>query len=304
MSRGAGRGKVILLGEHAVVYGYPALAAALDRGAEATLTPSGEDRLVSSSALLNARRGEKRAQIDAAFTALLEVFSETPLGVQLEIRLDLPPGVGLGGSAAAGIALSEAIAAHLGRADDRALIESAALAWEAVFHGNPSGVDTALALHGGVGLFDKRRGLRRLEIARPLHLAIANSGAKTSTKEMVESVAAKRAREGEPVDALLRSIGALADEGAEALIAGDLEALGSAMNRNHALLRELGLSTPTLEALREAALRHGALGAKLTGSGGGGALIALAKTKEHAEEIARALHAEHSVETTSCELKP
>lgn len=303
MIRGEGRGKVILLGEHAVVYGYPALAAALDRGAVATLSASDEDRLISTSALLNARRGEKRAQIDEAFTALLETFSEAPLGVCLAIELNLPPGIGLGGSAAAGIALSEAIAKHLDKGDDLALIESAALAWERVFHGTPSGVDTALALHGGVGLFDKKRGFRRLAISAPIHLAIANSGAKTSTKEMVEAVAAKRANEGEAIDGILQAIGRLVDRGAAALSAGDQEVLGEAMNENHELLRQLELSTPALESLRRAALDEGALGAKLTGSGGGGALIALAASKPHAEKIARALSA-LSADTSSYEIKP
>lgn len=307
MIQGRGRGKVILLGEHAVVYGYPALAAALDRGAEAELSASSDDRLVSATALLNARRkhshDEKCEQIDEAFTALLESFSAIPLGVCLKIQLEIPPGVGLGGSAATGIALSAAIAAHLGRSGDLALIESAALAWERVFHGTPSGVDTALALHGGVGLFDKMRGFQRVDIKEPLHIAIANSGAKTSTREMVEAVALRREQEGEAVDEILRSIGLLAKRGALALNDNDLLTLGEAMNENHRLLAGLGLSTPSLDALQRAALNEGALGAKLTGSGGGGALVALARSREQAEALALALSS-LALETSSYEIKP
>jgi len=317
--RGQGRGKVILLGEHAVVYGHPALAAALDRGAEVELrrlpaekgTENLEDRLVSPLPMLNARRpaadvlsevGRGHPQVGQAFRALLEVFSERVLGIELAIRLDIPPGIGLGGSAAAGIAIASAVARFLDRADDEQRIESAALAWERVFHGTPSGVDTALALHGGVGLYEKAHGLKRLELRESIHLAIANSGAKTSTREMVESVAEARKKDRAKVDRILEAIGALVRAGVEALEKNDLHRLGKAMNEDHAYLRELRLSTPRLETLREAALQQGALGAKLTGSGGGGAMIALARSKDHAAAIASSL-AQLAFDTSFHELR-
>jgi mevalonate kinase len=149
-----------------------------------------------------------------------------------------------------------------------------------VLHGKASGVDVALAVHGGIGVFRKSTGLKKIQI-QPLRVLVGPSGAPRSTAAMVDRVASATA--GSVDDARLRELGSLTDTGTASLLAGDLPALGKDMNRAHELLAGLGVSTPLLDGLCAVAREHGAYGAKLTGAGGGGSVIAIApRDKEEA----------------------
>ena len=191
MTASVGRacGKVILLGEHAVVYGIPAIAVGIDRGASAFATEA-----VSPSRLLVpewdidlAEDGEH--ELSRAFRALLAATGKSG-SVRVEARADLPPGGGLGCSAALGVAIARALDPNA----DAALTATRAMAWERIFHGNPSGVDAAVAAGGGCVLFEKGEGDRPNSI-EPIHarggisLVIGHSGLASSTKLMVEAVA-------------------------------------------------------------------------------------------------------------------
>jgi len=145
-------------------------------------------------------------------------------------------------------------------------------------------VDVALAIAGGVGVFRRSTGLVPLRGLAPLRVLVGSSGAPRATGAMVERVA--EVTGGQADDARLRELGQLTDAGTQALVAADAAALGAAMNRAHALLGELGVSTPALEALCESARQAGALGAKLTGAGGGGAVIAVAARDREAAVLA------------------
>jgi mevalonate kinase len=155
---------------------------------------------------------------------------------------------------------------------------------ETLVHGRPSGVDVALAIAGGVGVFRRASGLALLSGVPVLRVLVGPSGAPRSTATMVARVAETTG--GRTDDARLRELGALADTGTAALLAGDGAALGAAMDRAHARLGELGVSTPQLDALCEAARAAGARGAKLTGAGGGGAVIAIAARDREAAVLA------------------
>jgi mevalonate kinase len=157
---------------------------------------------------------------------------------------------------------------------DLAALTRAAGASEALVHGRPSGVDVALAIAGGVGVFRRATGLVPLTGVPPLRVLVGPSGAPRSTAAMIDRVAETTG--GRSDDARLRELGALTDTATAALRAGDRPALGAAMDRAHGLLADLGVSTPALDALCEAARAAGASGAKLTGAGGGGAVIAVA----------------------------
>jgi mevalonate kinase len=150
-----------------------------------------------------------------------------------------------------------------------------------VLHGRASGVDVALAQSGGVGVFRKSTGLRPITIPA-LRVLVGPSGSPRSTAAMVDRVA--QATSGASDDARLKELGGLADTGTEALLRRDISALGRDMDRAHVLLGELGVSTPLLDALCAVARKLGAHGAKLTGAGGGGAVIALAP-RDHEPEI-------------------
>jgi mevalonate kinase len=287
---GIGRGKAILLGEHAVVYGHPALAVGLPRGARAEVEPSDVDTLVVEAWDLSVQADASSEEpLARAFHALLRSFAEPRAPLRVSLDVEVPAGAGLGGSAACGVAVARALCERLDVSLDDASIADRALTWERVFHGTPSGIDTAISAAGGVGLFRRSEGLSPVLLGAPLHLVVIDSGERSSTKVMVEGLAARRADDLEVVSAAFARIETLVREGARAVSAGDLDALGRCMTENHTVLARLGLSTPQLDAIVESALAAGALGAKLTGSGGGGCAIALARDAAQAESLCASL---------------
>jgi len=278
MTKSVGWGKIILLGEHAVVYGYPALAAALDRGVEVAPvpTPAGGPLRLDIPAWDLAVTAGREPDGDRVGRALAAIADELGVGlpaVSLVGDAQIPAGAGLGSSAAMAVACARALLAHAGRAVDPRAVTAAAAASETILHGRPSGVDVALAVAGGMGVFRRSSGLRPISAA-PLRVLVTTSGEPRSTAAMVERVA--EATGGRTDDARLAELGRLTDLGTTALLDGKLDHLGEAMDRAHDALAELGVSTPRLDALCAAARRAGARGAKLTGAGGGGAVIALA----------------------------
>lgn len=266
-------GKVILLGEHSVVHGRPALAAAVSPGAEAVARES--DSLSLSVHPWGARfTPDDGTDLGRALAALASRLDITAAAV--ECTLHLPGGGGLGSSAAMGVASARALAALAGRDLDEATLLDAALAWEKVFHGNPSGVDHTLAAMGGVGVYVKGEGLTRVPLRAPLRLCVGDTGERASTRAMVEGVARQLERQREATERTFDAIATLVRNARLALEAGDLKTVGDMMNLNQHLLASLLLSTERIEALCAAARDAGALGAKLTGAGGGGCVVALA----------------------------
>jgi mevalonate kinase len=295
--RGQGYGKVILLGEHSVVYGRPALAAGLATGCTATANPAAVDSLTVEpwNVRVEAARPEpepERELLRRGFAAVCELASERSSGrrpLELHARMEIPGGAGLGGSAALSVAVIRAQAGALGYAltDDEAV--AASLAWERVFHGNPSGIDSAMAVTGGLSWYVRGQPLVRVSAARGLHLVIGNSGEHGSTKSTVASVARQHARDPGKAEQIFDAIAALVTNARSALQTGDHAKLGQLMDLNQTLLSSLLLSTAKLEQMCQLARSAGALGAKLTGGGGGGCMIALAADAAATVPIVRAL---------------
>lgn len=270
VGHGRGNGKVILLGEHAVVYGQPALAAGLPLGVEATIEPNAD-----GTREVEAEQPALIGEAAARAAALLDVPAAA--GFRLTIRGDLPVAVGLGSSAALAVALIRAFAAATATrlADD--VVAQRANRIEEQFHGRPSGIDATTATLGGVLRF--RRGAtleaERVPVAGNFRFALLDTGTSHTTSSTVGALAAEVHADPSRHESLFAEIGELARTGEAALRAGDPTALGAAMNENHPLLARLGVSTPELESAVAAARAGGALGAKLTGAGGGGVVLAL-----------------------------
>lgn len=265
-------GKVILCGEHAVVYGQDAIAVGLSTGVTATARfASGFGLCIDEHEL---------APDDLSVEALRQLHEAVTNGaasrtVHVDIRVAMPLGVGLGGSAAMAVAVAKAVAGLIERRLTLPELLAAAHAWERVFHGNPSGVDAAAAALGGCLRFNRQTGATPVVLQSPLHFALAVAGPPSLTKAMVARVAEHKQRDARAFEATLASIQAIVAEAEHCLRQGTLERLGQLLTENHRHLCAWELSTPAIDKACELALNAGALGAKLTGAGGGGCVLAL-----------------------------
>lgn len=271
-------GKVILLGEHAVVYGHQAIAGAIHRGVQCQVTAQAPARLCIPAWNVDVKP-EDDHPVARAFQALLSTAESGPL--QIEAKTDLPAAAGLGSSAALCIAIARVLCPQLQGSGLEALAHSG----EACFHEDPSGVDVALSARGGIGLYRKATGLEPISCLA-LPLVVGLSGVARSTADMVTGVG-QRLRDDPSLESIMQAIAGQVSEGHKALLAGDLDTLGQLMNQNQLSLQALGVCNDTLAQMVHAAQAAGALGAKLTGAGGGGAMIALAPDRQ--EDVQQAL---------------
>jgi len=288
-ARGRAAGKVILLGEHAVVYGRPALAAGLGLALEVEVTAGkGPIGFTTDQNDLGAGADPRPRRLLEEAAAVLGIAARD---LVVRVRSELPPGVGLGSSAALSVAVLRALAAAAGRVLTREEELAYGRRLEAIFHGHPSGIDPAAAASGSA-CFRFVRGeppvLTPVRVAGELPLVIAFGGRARSTGDAVRGLRARWEADRARHERLFDEVGAVVDDGVRALETRDLSALGRCFDRNQALLAALGVSAPEVEALAAAARRAGALGAKLTGGGAGGAVLALAAEPERLAAALRA----------------
>lgn len=272
-----GPGKVIVLGEHGVVYGYPALAGAISRGMRASGEPADSTMLEVPAELSPAHQ----EQLERAFARAAKKAKYPKVSVQLES--DLPLSMGLGSSGALAVAVSRVLleAKAGGRVKD-ALVEALAFEMEKEFHGTPSGVDHTTSARGTLVLFKQGKAVE-VKAPKPVKVLIALVGPRKSTRTTVGALRERQKQWPARYRRVFQQIGALVLEGAAAVRKGDLAALGDVMNMNHGMLSALGLSSPVLEDMVYRLRDQGALGAKLTGAGGdGGAVIGLFPEPEQA----------------------
>ena len=280
-------GKIILFGEHFVVHGSPAVAMPLTaRGTTVEIfrdPAGGTDRLESQA---------PGADLDLAKELFAVALEQTGFhareGLLARVRSTLPVGYGLGSSASFAVALCGALLRAAAKESTVERLNQLALGLEQITHGNPSGIDNTVVTLRVPVFFRRDEEPKTLCLPAPPLLLLASSGAPGSTKEAVSRVG--QAQRADPSGFARRCDRAseLVTRGARALEAGDQEALGLLMDQNHALLAELGVSTPGIETLVAAARNAGALGAKVTGSGRGGFIVALVQPARE-EAVARSL---------------
>lgn len=265
-------GKAILFGEHFVVHGLRALAVPLPSlRTRATITSTAGAR-DAVEVIADVEHREPVIEAVRRATNLLGLRGAWSLRTESSV----PLGCGLGSSAAFAVALLRALLDHEGRREPTERISALAWELEKIAHGTPSGVDNTVVAHERAIAFRKGTAPVLLTCASPLHLIVADSGQRHPTAEAVGRVHAFASASPGEFGRICADVESLVTDALGAFTAGDAERLGGLMNDNHALLDRVGVSSPLLDRLNDAARGAGALGAKLTGAGVGGSVIALA----------------------------
>ncbi|MEO1482183.1 MAG: hydroxymethylglutaryl-CoA reductase, degradative [Myxococcota bacterium] len=289
----SGHGKVIFLGEHAVVYGSHALAASLPLAIQAKVRDGNDGiHVVVPRWGVETKLEPGVDHKHSLYTSLERILDALELrtkSIRLEIYPHVPRAMGLGGSAAIAVAVVRALDEHFSLGLNDTQVSEIAYESEKVAHGRTSGIDNTLAAHGGLILYKTGEPptIQKLSVETPFDAVIGISGIESLTAKMVSQVHEAWKRNTGLYERIFQDIDALSLQGAEALQKGDLRTLGELMNVNQGLLNALQVSTPELEEMVGIARRAGALGAKLTGGGGGGSMIALCP--DDAEGVKRAL---------------
>ncbi|MFV9507221.1 MAG: mevalonate kinase [Oscillochloridaceae bacterium umkhey_bin13] len=292
--------KLILCGEHAVVYGQPALALPLtDLRAEVTVraTAQGTGLHVIAPDLDEAWlvREQPAHPLSALLLSTLAQLVRPEPDLSLRLRSRIPIASGMGSGAAVATALVRALAAAHAVHLPPATIASLVYASEQRFHGTPSGIDnTVIAYEQAIWFVRAQQPataptLEPLHIAVPLQLVIGDTGIRSATRLPVAAVRSGWQADPPRYEARFAAIGELVRQARQALAHGDQPGLGTLLTTNHGLLVELGVSSPELDRLVAAALAAGALGAKLAGAGWGGIMFALVDPAA-TEAVATALH--------------
>jgi mevalonate kinase len=279
MAEATAPGKVILCGEHFVVYGEPAIVAAIDLKAHAYASFRDEPGIhVYSSKVsentLKPIHDVIKLLVESRGTKLIDK------GLMVSINSNIPISAGLGSSAAVSVASILAVSKLLGFKLKKSEVVALGVKAEEIIHGRPSGIDPTISVYGGMLVFKIGGRIRRIKPARPIELIIADSGLKRSTGVMVRRVGELASKHPTIFSRLRSTARIIVRQAIEAIIEGDIEKLGVMLNLNHGLLSAIGVSNTRLEKLIYAAREAGALGSKITGAGGGGCIIAIARPGE------------------------
>jgi mevalonate kinase len=290
--------KVILFGEHAVVYERPAIALPVPglRTVASIRRRSGPfeiqaldiNHVVRLPAIPPTEMRKPHPLALIAWLTLRHIGAKPPRAL-IQTRSSIPVGSNLGSGAAISVALARALAAYCGRELKPDEASQLAFEVERQHHGSPSGIDNTVIAHEQPVWFVKNREVTPLGDLPPLALVIADTGKSTPTRVPVGDVRAAHEAEPARVGAIFDEIGAITTRGRDALRAGDAALIGQLMDENHRALQTLTVSSPELDALCEAARAAGALGAKMSGGGRGGNMLALARDEGHAAALREAL---------------
>jgi mevalonate kinase len=296
--------KVILFGEHFVVYGSPAILASINKriSVSAYTTIDNEYKIAISTDIGVAgqydndgefRRFEggieARSVLDPLYQAIKRVLliRNKKIGIEISISSEVPPGIGLGSSAASCVATIAAVNSLFQKSPNRHKICKLAIESERLIHEKTSGADCYVSTFGGLIEYDSRsKGFRRLDTKGSLCLIVASTGVKHSTANLVAVVKRFKDRNQTHFESLTKQARDICLQACTALVSGKSDKIGELMNENQIILRQIGASHYKAEDLIDICSEAGALGTKITGAGGGGSVIALAANKLERTKIA------------------
>ena len=283
--------KIILFGEHSVVYGYPAIVAAISRRSFCQIEPRIDNNVkinlldfnsqkTYSLLELNQEFVEKESNYSSIVTIIQEIFKNKDIsfsqksGFSVKIKSDIPIAAGLGSSASIHVSLVNALNNYFGLNLSKIEISDVAFTGEKDVHGNPSGIDNTIASFGGL-LYYQNRQFTPFSIKHPITLIVTNTKIPRNTGDMVSNVRKLYEKEKDNVEKMFQTIDKIVIKGKEMLESSNINELGNLMNQNQEILEKIGVSNDKINELVEIALKNGAIGSKLTGAGGGGCIISL-----------------------------
>ena len=278
-------GKTILFGEHSVVYDEPAVAGAVNKRAMVKVSSTPNDYITLKSydlafeAILNTREGTyklikgKPGIIRYILNALAKFHDHSP--IDIELGLTVPIGSGLGSSAAVTVATIAALFDYHGVTFDKEMLAKAAHGVELDVQGIASPLDTLVSTYGGLVYLSREKKIVRFENNLEAPFVIGYTAKYSNTGKMVRNVRSLKENYPEIIDPMIETMGRIANEGRIAILKNDVDKLATLMNFNQGLLDSLGVNTQELSRMIYIARKNGATGSKITGSGGGGSMIAL-----------------------------
>jgi mevalonate kinase len=299
MGEGYGYGKTILFGEHFVVYGLPAIASAISDRTKAVVEPSTRYELVDERPATPGYKKEKYDEQLQSNQLILNACGIDPVARPFRLTLsgDLTAASGVGASAASAAAIAAALNDEYRLGYDKARINEVAYEGEKGYHGKPSGIDNTAAVYGGLIWFVKNvaggeNTIELLKMPKPVEVVLGNTGLTSSTKQVVADVRANREADRNRYDTLFEQYLEVVKKARKALVDGELSDVGRFMDRNHELLQEITVSCDELDLLVGIAREEGAYGAKMTGTGRGGLMVALTPGKTLQDKVATAIESE------------
>ena len=298
-SKASAPAKVILFGEHFVVYGNPAILASITRRIAVDARMINENRVIIRSdmglageytdSIYRTIEGgiEAKATLDPLHCAIRQVLSSRnkKTGIEINISSSVPPGIGLGSSAAACVATVAAVSLLFQKKLSKQKICQMAIESERLIHKTSSGADCYVSTFGGLILYSKAK-FKKVQAKGPLALVIASTGVRHSTGDLVAGVKKFKDRNESLFESMMKQAASICTLAQGAIASGRRDRIGELMNENQAILRQLGVSHYKADDLIDICCKAGALGAKITGAGGGGAVIALAASMQDGEKIA------------------
>jgi mevalonate kinase len=294
LGKGIGYGKTILFGEMFAIFGIPVIASALSMTADAEVvqTASGGWEIRDERREAKGYKEEKKGMQIESLERVFQHLRFRPGHMRIRLSGDLPAMSGIGATGASSVAIVRALAEEFNLRLSEDEVNAAAYQAEIAYHGpTTSGIDNMISTYGAIIALTRGEPnvVRKMKLREPVEVVIGDTGIIANTKTLLAALGERKKNSPELYGRILHNARQIAEEAMNSIERFDLEGIGRLMDRNQSLLKEADISCPELDLLVDLSRKAGALGAKLTGSGGGGCMLALTPGKELQEKVASAI---------------